>query len=81
MDRNPTRSLLILLLAVGFAVVGQAQAADRGDLPTSAAGIRPLLVGAEIPDVTVRDAAGADVALKDVFRKEPTILIVYRGGW
>jgi len=81
MDRNPTRSLLILILAAGIAVVGQAQAADSGAIPTSATGIRPLLIGAEIPDVTVRDAAGADLALKDVFRKEPTILIVYRGGW
>ena len=81
MRRNPTCSILFLILAVGIAVAGQASAADRGDVPTSPREIRPLLIGATIPDVTVRDAAGADVALKDVFRKEPTILIVYRGGW
>ena len=81
MNRKRIRLLLILIVAAGMAVVGQAQAADSGAIPTSATEIRPLLIGAEIPDVTVRDASGADVSLKDVFRKEPTILIVYRGGW
>jgi len=76
-----TRPILILILAFGFTVIGQVHASDRGDVPTSPQEIRPLLIGATIPEVTVRNADGADVALPDVFRKEPTILIVYRGGW
>ena len=81
MSRKPTRLVLIAMLALGFAVVGSVQAADRAEVPDSAQGIRPLLIGATIPQTTVKDAKGADVALADVFRKEPTILIVYRGGW
>jgi hypothetical protein len=78
---KPLRLVLILCLAIGFVVAGKAHASDPGDVPTSAQEIRPLLIGAKVPDVSVRNADGADVALADVFRKEPTILIVYRGGW
>jgi hypothetical protein len=81
MSRIPTRPLLMAMLALGFAVAGLAQAGDAGEVPDSPRGIRPLLIGATIPQVTVKDAKGADLALADVFRKEPTILIVYRGGW
>lgn len=81
MSRNQTRPVSIAILALVFAVAGLAQASDRAEVPDSPRGIRPLLIGATIPQVTVKDAKGADVDLSDVFRKEPTILIVYRGGW
>lgn len=81
MARNPTRSILSLMLTLGFAVAGLTQASERTKVPTSPEKIRPLLIGATIPQTTVEDAKGADIALADVFRKEPTILIVYRGGW
>ena len=81
MARKPIRSILVLLLTAGFVVAGQAHATDQGDVAASPQGIRPLLIGAQVPEVTVRNAEGAEVALADVFRKEPTILIVYRGGW
>ena len=81
MARKPLRSVLLLCLAAWFVVAGQSHASDPGGVPTSPQEIRPLLIGAKVPDVSVRTAEGADIALPDVFRKEPTILIVYRGGW
>ncbi len=43
--------------------------------------IRPLLIGAAVPDVTVRAADGATVRLRDLTKEKRTALIFYRGGW
>jgi len=81
MPRNPTRPILTLMLALGFAIAGLAHASGRGKIPISPERIDPLPIGATIPDATVKNAEGADVALSDVFGTKPTILIFYRGGW
>ena len=49
MNRTLTRPILIVMLALGFAVAGLAQASDGGAVPDSPQGIRPLLLGATIP--------------------------------
>ena len=46
-----------------------------------ASSIRPLLVGAAIPAVSVRDAANNAVDLHALSARQPTVLIFYRGGW
>lgn len=81
MARKPLHPLLILGLATGLVVTGQVFPSDRGGVPSSPQEIRPLLIGAKIPEVSVRNSEGTDIALADVLRKKPTILIVYRGGW
>ena len=43
--------------------------------------IRPLMIGAHIPDVTLVTPDHKPVVLRDVLAKQPTILIYYRGGW
>ena len=43
--------------------------------------IRPLLVGAHIPSVTLTSSDGTPVNLNEVVAKQPSILIFYRGGW
>ena len=69
-----------------IAIVGLLFAAFTGSAmadahPTSAAEIQPLLIGAQAPDVTLRDAGGEAVELPALLGEKPTILIFYRGGW
>ncbi len=81
MDQRLLGVVVTFWLAAGLAAGAQTGGVGSGDIPRAPQEIRPLLIGAKIPAVSVRNAEGADVALPDVFRKEPTILIVYRGGW
>ncbi len=69
-----TVTLAVLCLAP---VVGRAQ----HGVPTSAQDIKPLLIGASVPDVTLRTAKGESFNLKAAAAKKPTVLIFYRGGW
>ena len=50
-------------------------------VPTNAADVQPILIGSQIPDVTIKTAEGNDVQLRDVVAQKPTVLIFYRGGW
>ncbi len=43
--------------------------------------IRPLMIGAHIPDVTLVTPDHKPVVLREALAKQPTILIYYRGGW
>lgn len=53
----------------------------RSDVPTDATQICPVLTGAPMPSVTVRDAAGNEVDLAARVARKPTLLLFYRGGW
>jgi peroxiredoxin len=67
----------LAVLCLATPVVGRAQ----HGVPTSAQDIKPLLIGASVPDVTLRTAKGESFDLKAAVAKKPTILIFYRGGW
>lgn len=54
---------------------------QAGEVAASATEVRPLLIGAEVPNATIRTSDGGAVALDDLLAKQPTILILYRGGW
>ena len=43
--------------------------------------IRPPLIGAGVPAVTVQTAGGEEVDLRETVLGKPTILLFYRGGW
>ncbi|NIM01656.1 MAG: hypothetical protein GTN89_12665 [Acidobacteria bacterium] len=44
-------------------------------------GVRPLLIGATVPPVTVAGGDGEAVDLGEVLSNKPTVVIFYRGGW
>jgi len=78
-DRCPNRMLrhflsglcaLALLASVAFAA-----------LPVGPEAAQPMTSGSMMPPVTVRDPAGEAVDLLALIRRQPTVLIVYRGGW
>lgn len=43
--------------------------------------VTPLLNGLTIPDVTLTAADNTTVALKNIVKKQPSVLVFYRGGW
>jgi peroxiredoxin len=43
--------------------------------------IRPLLVNATIPQLTLPDTNGQPFDVNAAVRERPTILLFYRGGW
>ena len=72
--------LVVVLFLGGLATVSWADAREPviADSPEQ---IRPLMIGDEIPDVTVVTPDHRPVVLRDALAKQPTILIYYRGGW
>jgi len=74
------KKFIVLFCAALFAGAAWAGTpADTADAPQAGA-INPLLIGASVPDVTVKNAAGETVDLAKA-AQEPTLLIFYRGGW
>ena len=43
--------------------------------------LQPLMIGTEIPDLTLQTAAGESVNLRTAAKEQPLVLIFYRGGW
>ncbi|WP_164714219.1 peroxiredoxin-like family protein [Chitinophaga rhizosphaerae] len=50
-------------------------------LPATAADVRPLPVGAPVPDISVTAVTGETVGMKSLLGGKPTVLVFYRGGW
>lgn len=64
---------LVLLTAISHSSFAQ--------LPDDAKDISPLLIGEEIPDITLVNTSNVSTNLQDVFKQQPTVLVFYRGGW
>ena len=50
-------------------------------VPTAAGKIRPLLVGATVPELSLLTRNGDPFDLNAALAEKPTILIFYRGNW
>jgi hypothetical protein len=70
---------LVLTLLVTACAAGPAIWA--ADVAASPEEIRPLLVGAEVPDLTLTAADGTAVELRDTGKEQRAIFVFYRGGW
>ena len=73
------RLLVGLTLAGGLLVC--APSSSAGEPAPSAREITPLLIGEKLPPIEVKTSDGAAFDLNAAVAKQPTILIVYRGGW
>jgi hypothetical protein len=70
------RALLSTVAAASLASVAAAnEPAERAE------DIRPLLIGAAVPEVEVRTLDGEPVDLQKVVLGKRSILLFYRGGW
>lgn len=65
-----------LALAILFAA-----SIARAEIAASPETVRPLQPPAEIPDVAVTAMDGKSWSLRDALAGQPTVFVVYRGGW
>lgn len=73
---NTMKKIIALVIIISsFSVRAQTE------LPKSATEIAPLLIGEKIPSVSLKTVENKLVNLQDLFAKQKTIVLVYRGGW
>lgn len=53
----------------------------KADFASEASQVTPLLIGAKVPDITVKTADGSPVSIRGYIMQKPTIVLFYRGGW
>jgi len=70
-----------LLLTLVVAACAASPATWAADVAASPEEIRPLLVGAEVPDLTLTAADGTAVGLRETGKEQRAIFVFYRGGW
>ena len=73
-------AFFILTLLIGC-TSHSADQNDSDEVPQSASGINPLLIGDQIPDVVMTDKNGEDQSLRELVSRQPTLIVFYRGGW
>jgi len=69
-----------LLFSVTFMLASSLPVAAK-DIADRPENVQPLLVGQSIPDVMIWNEAGAPLKSLELVKKQPTILVFYRGGW
>lgn len=52
----------------------------NAQVANSAEEISPLLIGEKIPTTTIRTLNG-EISTKQLFKRKPSVIVVYRGGW
>lgn len=67
-------------VALTVACLLPASSADDTVAP-SADRVRPLLIGATVPAVTLETADGKAIELGEVLSRKPSVVVFYRGGW
>jgi peroxiredoxin len=55
--------------------------AKQAEVPTSADDVKPILIGQEVPAITLTTPEGRSVSLNTLLKEKPTLLVFYRGGW
>jgi len=75
------KSVLLGTIALGFLAAATLASAEKRSIAETPGQIRPLMIGADIPDVTLVTPDYQHVVLREALAKQPTILIYYRGGW
>jgi peroxiredoxin len=69
------RILLATGLLAAYGSLAHAQA------PAKPEDISPLLVGEEVPGVSLQLVGGGSIRLNELVKKQPSIIVFYRGGW
>lgn len=77
---------IVLALLVGSVGVapgkdGPGKSSAESAVADSAQEIKPLLIGASVPDVTLKSEDGKPLKLKKTVTEKPAVVIFYRGGW
>lgn len=62
-------------------ITASVSAATATNIASAAEKVSPLMPGLTVPELTLKDKEGKNVALSERFAEKTTVLIVYRGGW
>jgi peroxiredoxin len=62
-------------------MIGAIAALSAALTVTAGEGPQPLKIGTQIPDLTLKTAAGESLNLPAAAKEQPLVLIFYRGGW
>ncbi len=76
--------LLAIMVALGAGCEDKKDKAIEEEtqrVARSAEEICPILIGANVPELTLRTVNGKLFNLNEAIRNKPTVLIFYRGGW
>lgn len=65
--------LVVVIVMMGFTANCQ--------IAEDASSISPILIGEQIPELTLLNTNNQPVELNDLLKKKPTVMIFYRGGW
>jgi hypothetical protein len=79
--RNSLLRKAMLSLFCGLLLIAGAEEGYAQSIPDSAEKVHPLLVGAQVPDVSFKKPDGSNFDLRKAAADRPVILIFYRGGW
>lgn len=71
-------SMFLVMLFSSPTVFGQL---SDSEIPTTSSAVKPIGVGAFVPQAMAYTPDGSAVNVKDLVTSKPTILIFYRGGW
>ncbi|MDE3234469.1 MAG: AhpC/TSA family protein [Bacteroidota bacterium] len=75
MKKKSLYSLSVIIVLILFFMNVHAQ------VPAHAEEIKPLLIGAKLPDAFLKDTEGATIQFSSVLKSGPSVLVFYRGGW
>jgi peroxiredoxin len=71
------KAMLLILTSVLFSLGTQV----KGQSPTSALDVSPLLIGENAPDASVADTKGNPQLFLSLIKDKPVVVIFYRGDW
>jgi peroxiredoxin len=72
---------LVIMLTVSCSYEPRSQNDYTHSVPDNAFNVQPLLIGEEIPDISVTDSDGNQESLKTITTSKPSMIVFYRGGW
>ncbi|MDH7603699.1 MAG: peroxiredoxin-like family protein [Melioribacter sp.] len=73
--------LLTILLILQQFYTGEIMAKEENKVAKSSEDICPIKIGAEIPSAIIKTIEGKEVDIKEVIKRQKSIVIFYRGGW
>lgn len=80
-DRFVTLSIAMILLCGCDQNKQDQTQAESQEVPQSAQEIRPLLVGAKVPALSLKTVDGKTLDLRAEIAQKPAVVVFYRGGW
>ncbi|MCC2617549.1 AhpC/TSA family protein [Aestuariibacter halophilus] len=72
------RILLFIALCLSLSL---ADARERPPFAQTADEVSPLLIGQQVPTITLYNPDGAPVSLRALLLEQPAVVVFYRGGW